>query len=45
MPGHVFKFDTNYTVMKSGNTVVVALVSRARDAYAVIESRENLQIM
>ena len=40
----VFKF-TNLYSMKSCNAGVVALVSRARDAYAVIECREHLQIM
>ena len=40
----VFKF-TNLSSMKSCNAGVVALVSRARDAYAVIECREHLQIM
>ena len=40
----VFKFTNSYS-MKSCNAGVVALVSRARDAYAVIECREHLQIM
>ena len=40
----VFKF-TNLYSMKSCNAGVVALVSRARDAYAVIECRESLQIL
>ena len=40
----VFKF-TNLYSMKSCNAGVVALVSRARDAYAAIECREHLQIM